>query len=833
MQMDFSRIVPIWLAGWRNFVTTESGRVGPRPVRARIPAVIVILLVLAAGTAGYQLGWRQAAGVVATGSPGASAGASGAAAREERSLGGATSKAGGHEAAIQTEAELRTEFERILSLRPEARREAMEAVVRRIPLSLFPLALRLGRAYQGMALGYLVESAVVARWVREDVVGAFAEAEGIPNLRDRTRRKQLLFGEWAGWDAAAAIAAAKRVERVDERFAMMRSIFEVVSTGQPALALAELRALHSHRFDDLIRQSVVYLAKTDPAAATREFGLLSVADRFRTVRDVIRELGRVDPAAADAWVAGVSPGMEQQAGVRGLVEALAVTDPARAMAKALTMTHAEMRREAMVETFREWCRSDLSAAEAWYAARSAGAERRQLFEEWLRVAAETDPAGVAGRLAGMSPPGGRQADYMETVAAGWARVDPSAAKAWVDGLPAGEPRDRAELAILQHQALSDPAGTVERVLQLPPSVRDRGMAGVFRAWMDLDSNAAVAWLKAQKPEVLAGALGGGVIDAIADRNPAEAAQLLLRHPTLDRQVGSIDNVVGRWALMDSQGAVEFSRSLPEGPVRTKALKTVGYYLASVDPESALRLAAALPAADDRRELVEQALRGAGGDDPRQLASWIGRIESGDVRNDAIRRLAGLWSEQDPKAAIAWLTAQPTGEARRDGLGAAVMKWAETDSVAAATFAAGLGDPAEQQRAVSDVLAVMSRTDVTKAAEWVAQFPANSEKVSYTTIVARGWAEKDPQAAAAWLATLPADGARFQALQPIAEEAGNRVPQWAWQWALGLSDPRERMEALVRVGEKWVRSSPEAAKAAFQGADLPELVRKRLLPTLAP
>ena len=69
------------------------------------------------------------------------------------------------------------------------------------------------------------------------------------------------------------------------------------------------------------------------------------------------------------------------------------------------------------------------------------------------------------------------------------------------------------MAILQHQALTDPVGALEKALGLPQSARDRGLAGIFRTWMDLDSDAAVSWLKGQKPEVLSGALAGGVLAA--------------------------------------------------------------------------------------------------------------------------------------------------------------------------------------------------------------------------------------------------------------------------------------------------------------------------------
>ncbi|MSU35074.1 MAG: hypothetical protein EXS36_08155 [Pedosphaera sp.] len=718
------------------------------------------------------------------------------------------------------------ELRKLLRLGLNSRGDAIRELVARLPLTAFPGAWVLARGALDNPSFNLLDEALRKRWVREDLAAALGHAGSLPSHGGRANALRAVYTAWAGLEPAAALESAKARPQTDNRLALIRSVLQVLAQSDPERALREIRALKISRFDDLVRETLVSLARTDPVAAMQELAGWPLDKRFQALEGVLVEWIRNDADAAVAWCESRPSEFERKVSLAQASRAISATDPERAMKLALKLGTGDLTLDALSQAFQAWCGQDLIAAEQWLQAQPAGEIRRKSLAEFVRAAVTQDPALAARYLDSKASPEDR-VEVGGFLAAQWGRLDPIAASAWVEGLPAGPARDRALSQLLNAEAETDPAGTIQKVLHLPASLQKNALGMVFRAWQERDPDAAIAWLEQQPMSTLSEAISQDTLESLAERDPRSAARLLLSLSSLDRQVGWIDNIVVRWAISDMPGAVEFASGLPDGTVKDKALRTVADWWSESDPKAALEFSVGLPDGEARRDILNNVVRIAASQGAQTAADWVQELPPGEGKDQALKSVAKEWSQQNPKAALTWIETLPAGEVRRDGLATAVGHWAEADPTAAANYATHLTDLGEQARTVEKVLGVIANSDPQRATAWLAEFPAGDLRTAATPLIASAWAQKDPEGAAAWLLTLPADNARFQALQPIVDKAAERAPQWAWQWASALTDPRERTEAITRAGGRWMKSNPSAARAAFATTEMPPEVRSLL------
>ncbi len=726
-------------------------------------------------------------------------------------------------AGMLTVSDLPGEFRKLLRLGMNSRSDAIRELVARLPLIAFPGALVLARGALDNQTFNLLDEALRKRWAREDLAAALGHAGSLPSYRDRANALRAVYAAWAALEPAAALESAKARPQTDDRLALIRSVLQVLAQSDPVRALREICALKISRFDDLVHETLVSLARTDPVAAMQELAGSPLRQRIGALEGVLAEWIRNDADAAVAWCESLPSEFERKVSLAQASKAISATDPARAMKLALKLGTGDITHSALSDAFQAWCRQDLIAAEQWLQTQPAGEIRRKSLAQFVRAAVAQDPALAARYLASEASPEDR-VEVGGFLAAHWGRLDPIAASAWVEGLPAGPARDRALSQLLNAEAETDPAGTIQKVLQLPASVQKNALGTVFRAWQERDPDAAIAWLEQQPISTLSEAISRDTMESLAERDPRSAARLLLSLPSQNRQVAWIDNIVMRWAISDMPGAVEFASGLPDGTVKNRALTSVAKSWSVSDPKAALEFFVSQPDGEARRDILDNVVRIAAGEGSQTAANWVQELPPGDGKDQALKSVAQHWSQQDPKVALAWIETLPAGEVRRDGMATAVGHWAEADPTAAANYATHLTDPGEQARTVEKVLGVIAKSDPQRATAWLAEFPTGDVRTAATPMIASTWAQNDPEAAAAWFLTLPVDNARFQALQPIVDKAAERAPQWAWQWASALTDPRERTQAIIHVGGRWMKSNPSAARAAFAATEMPPEVR---------
>ena len=88
---------------------------------------------------------------------------------------------------------------------------------------------------------------------------------------------------------------------------------------------------------------------------------------------------------------------------------------------------------------------------------------------------------------------------LETVARQWGQNDPNGAANWLTGLPAGHSRDAAVNSFVGNMAWQYPELAAQWAGRIgDEQMRFNQMENVARSWMNVDENAARAWI-AQSP----------------------------------------------------------------------------------------------------------------------------------------------------------------------------------------------------------------------------------------------------------------------------------------------------------------------------------------------
>lgn len=322
-----------------------------------------------------------------------------------------------------------------------------------------------------------------------------------------------------------------------------------------------------------------------------------------------------------------------------------------------------------------------------------------------------------------------------------AKRNPQAAKTLAALLPE-EQRGALELdkMLAGMSAMSDPAAALQSAAdgQLDESLIP-GLAGI---WASRDPAAAAAWVAGHQ----------GKLPAYAYSKIAE-----------------------RYARKDLKAATAWAAALPEGELRTQAMRGV----------------------EDR--ILETA------ESPTEAEPMLAQLSAGDA--NAIR--LNLWQQ-------AWRKAGPDTPERDEALQNFTRMVHESRSISSQQHT---------PEAVALLAIGLSATDPAGAAQWLMSLPPEARSTGVSRVVGE-WAEKDAPAASEWVSTLPAGPERVQATISLAEKISDADPERAVAWVQTLPDKADAESRTRQIYHSWLGREPAAALAALQ--KLPAADQQRIL-----
>lgn len=333
----------------------------------------------------------------------------------------------------------------------------------------------------------------------------------------------------------------------------------------------------------------------------------------------------------------------------------------------------------------------------------------------------------------------------------------NAQEAWtaVLAMPDGSERTRLLGAIAGELAKTNPKAAIDLAISLPPGSRKTVLTDVFRDWVKISPETAMAYLK-QHPETPTDTFTvGTMLSELTTTNPQLAAKLALSFNGSDLYTLPISTVMERWIDADVSQARRWLDSLTDPRERDLALRAFAGARALRNPKLALELAGQISSSQDRLDVQRKILGnwlnsdgaaaidyivglGEGASD-QSIRSWLG-FEMGNMTSDEQSRL---------------LTRMPNGKMKDEMIGSLVRRNSSTGRYAqAAALLNVMQDSRDRDMALHNLAVGWAKADAKSFVPWLNQQSDSSDKDLIVSGYCSTMAATDPQAAIKMAGSIP-------------------------------------------------------------------------------
>jgi len=360
-------------------------------------------------------------------------------------------------------------------------------------------------------------------------------------------------------------------------------------------------------------------------------------------------------------------------------------------------------------------------------------------------------------------------------------------------------QSEVRIALLKSWCRRDLAGMIpwfeqrKTVDQLHQEARDQMVQGLAQR----EPGAMLAWMEASLAPSVRNELYSPFFRQWACADPASAGAKLRQCYDASPERASfwgdlIGQVAAQWASGDLHGAITWSQSLPDGPVKSLALLQVSYRWTALDPVGASAFAS------------QQ-------NDPALLGN-----------------VAGIWAATDPNSAVAWATGLPAGAGRDAAVSRVIAVLAQKSPEAALAYADRLPADETRNRAMVTAISIWADSQPARAAGWVLRLPEGMAREQAFGEVLNAWVRSSAGEADQWLKSLPQNRSRDIAVTTFCDLLTPTNPGMAFQSAGTIASEAMRCQVMERTAIQWIEKDPEAARISINRSTLPESIKKQVL-----
>lgn len=285
-------------------------------------------------------------------------------------------------------------------------------------------------------------------------------------------------------------------------------------------------------------------------------------------------------------------------------------------------------------------------------------EYAMLLTAW----AEVDPVGALAYTTKHTSSG----MATNTVLSAWANRDPEAAIAWARSNHQGDEANPYMAGIIRGMAETNPVRATALLQELPfSSERAEALRAMIPHVLKQGSEAAKQWIAELKDDRLRDGAVSRFAEELAKQDPAGTATWLLANMG-EASSRSVDDVFREWARQDSNAALGYFSSLPQGEARSNALRGLVIADARNNPQAAAELMNRYP--DDITDRTAQHFVWYSFEKAPDVAvKQIAWIKDEGSRNRMYQRALGVWIERDAVAAQRWISSANLPDAVIQGL----------------------------------------------------------------------------------------------------------------------------------------------------------------------
>lgn len=308
--------------------------------------------------------------------------------------------------------------------------------------------------------------------------------------------------------------------------------------------------------------------------------------------------------------------------------------------------------------------------------------------------AKTAPSDTASRAMAL-PIGTSRTQALAGVAAGWAAVDPTAARQWAEGIQDAALAASVVPACAKAMAEKDAKGAAEWIASLPDTLANqKTLQNIVKRWANKDSSAALEWVDGFPEGIDTGKYVSGIIDRMFQDDPKLALDTVIKRAENSQPLGTI--MQNSWEFRAFNDYIRM-----QGVSET--LETIGRI-----PNNSTALDA----------IYTQLIKTAAGRNFNDTSDWLIKQQSNPRKSQALEGLAQQAIQKDSTEALRWVDTLPKG--------------ADTD---------------QARQVVADVI---FRAEGDAALKIYRQMSDQQNAQELLNNSVRNWLQADPVAANAWL-----------------------------------------------------------------------------------
>lgn len=366
---------------------------------------------------------------------------------------------------------------------------------------------------------------------------------------------------------------------------------------------------------------------------------------------------------------------------------------------------------------------DISILESYFNAADSLMEKQRYAGMVIQALAGSDPAAALAwaERHDLSWGGARRGSLVTQALEVIAQAD--AEFAFEEEMKIPNPQDRAQVleVIASYAAMTDPAGAAELLDRIPDGdLHGQATSQVLNHWLRVDPDAAIEWLVARDDDDVEQLLAQSMW-SVVNTDIDAAMKLLSRVPEADQHQWR-QQIAERLVYYESPAeAMAFVNRFAGEPGYEQMQAAVVAGVAGNDLLLAQQMADQLGSRKARDAAYVGIVQHTAMQDPRAALALLGAIGDETERARATMNVAIHWNEQEPEAAIGWVKSLEDGAARNMVISQMSYIWGRTDPDLALDLIAGMPPGRDRYRAQVGVITGVAQVSPGRAEALIDEF----------------------------------------------------------------------------------------------------------------
>ncbi len=209
-------------------------------------------------------------------------------------------------------------------------------------------------------------------------------------------------------------------------------------------------------------------------------------------------------------------------------------------------------------------------------------------------------------------------------------------------------------------------------------------------WASVDPAAAKAWIERQSEPGLAGVLASGLVEGWARQDLAGVTGFVLGLPAGQSSEQMMRTVASGQLRQNAGGALSWALELPDSPLKTAAIDEVAARWAWADPAAALAKVTQIPDPAQMQSTTATAMAIWARTDPEAASTYLTKMGDGTAKDQAVAAFSQTGAAENPAASAIWAATISDATLREASLVAVGTAWLRRDAVAALAWLPGSG-----------------------------------------------------------------------------------------------------------------------------------------------